>query len=77
MRFRRRRRRFGRWALLVGIGLLLIQRRLRGGRSAGWVPPREEWPDLARDAAFWSFPFFTPVGMALRLGERLVRQFFG
>ncbi len=77
MRFRRRRRRFGRLALLTGIGLLLFQRRLRGGRGAGWVPPRDEWPSLAHDAAFWYFPFFTPIGVALRVGERLVRRFFG
>jgi hypothetical protein len=73
-RRRRGRRRYGLWAVLAGIGLLLVQRRMRRGAGAGWLPSREELPDLARTAAYVSMPIFTPMGLALRLGDRLMRR---
>lgn len=77
MRYRRyrRRRRAGRLSLLTGVGLLLAERQLRGRVTGRRMSLRREWPGLARELAWHRFAFYTPTGLALRLGTRLVRRF--
>lgn len=73
----RRRRRSRRFPLLLGLALLLFQRRLfrrsifqRGvyGRPFGWR-------GLARDFMFLRYPVFTPTGFAMRVATRIFRRF--
>ena len=73
----RRRRRNSRFPLLLGLALLLFQRRLfrqsilqRGGygRLFGWR-------GLARDYMFLRYPIFTPTGIAMRVASRFFRRF--
>lgn len=73
----RRRRRFGRYPFLLGLALLMFNRRLFRrsvlGRGFGGRP--FGWRGLARDFMFMRYPIFTPTGIAMRVASRMVRRF--
>jgi hypothetical protein len=71
---RRGRRPMGR-TLLTLAALVLVERRLRYGSRVPILPRRHEWGGLAREMAIRRFGIFTPTGIALRAGTRLLRRF--
>lgn len=72
-----RRRRHDRFPFLVGLALLLFNRRLfrRSALRYGGYGRPFGWRGLARDFMFLRYPIFTPTGIAMRLGSRLFRRF--
>ena len=75
----RRRRRYGRFPFLLGLTLLMFNRRLfrRSVLRRGGYGQPFGWRGLARDFMFLRYPIFTPTGIAMRVASRLYSRFRG
>lgn len=72
-----RRRRYSRYPFLLGLGLLLFNRRLfrRSVLRSGTYRQPFGWRGLARDFMYLRYPIFTPTGIAMRIASRMFRRF--
>jgi hypothetical protein len=61
--------------LLALAALVLVERRLRYGSRGPILARHHEWGGLARAVAIRRFGIFTPTGITLRAGTRLLRRF--
>lgn len=72
----RRRKRFGKMSLALAAGLFLAERILRRRGAELWPVRLSGWRSLATRLALRRLGYFSPTGIALRLGVRLLRRYF-
>lgn len=87
--WRRKHGRLGKASLALGIGFLLAERYLtrRGigslpaltGTGVRWTPLRERlggWQGITSRLILRRLGYYSPTGIALRLGVRVLRRYF-